>query len=229
MASDNCLKAMAREWYGYGRWEAPHWFIGPEPGNPEGDNLKERCAAWNKLGRGELVDCECHHVEFGWKKWHQQNPPTQPTWRQLIRLLLALLNGAPPTIEDIRRYQQRYWGARTDKTPQENNTCIIELCSLAATNLKAKKNVDFDPSSFRETRIEIIKQRMRERKPRTVVMYGKSAKQHWDNIAEHRLVVDQWMRVGSTCMVFTPHPVSRGHRNSDWLRLAQRFREESQL
>jgi hypothetical protein len=67
---------MARQWYGYGRWEAPYWFIGPEPGQPEGDtaegdNLKERCKAWIDLGRGELVDCKAHHFGFGWTKWHQ--------------------------------------------------------------------------------------------------------------------------------------------------------------
>ena len=50
---------MARHWYGYGRWEAKYWFIGPEPGQPEGDNVegdnvRARCKAWIELGRGEL-------------------------------------------------------------------------------------------------------------------------------------------------------------------------------
>ena len=26
------LSEMALRWYGYGRWDCPYWFIGPEPG-----------------------------------------------------------------------------------------------------------------------------------------------------------------------------------------------------
>jgi len=180
MASNDCLEAMAREWYGYGRWEAPYWFIGPEPGNPEGENLRERCSAWNKLGRGELLDCKCHHFEFGCTKWHRESPPppTQPTWRQLIRLLLALLNGAAPTIEEIRGYQQRHWGMRNNEAHDENKTCVIELCSLAAKNLKVKKNVEFDPDCFREERIKVIRRRMDEFNPRLFVAYGLSHLEH---------------------------------------------------
>jgi hypothetical protein len=51
MRNDEYLLTMAREWYGYGWWEAPFWFIGPEPGRPEKeDSLKKRCEAWIKLG-----------------------------------------------------------------------------------------------------------------------------------------------------------------------------------
>jgi hypothetical protein len=61
------IRDMAREWYGYAWWEAPFWFIGPEPGRPEEeDTLKKRCEAWMNLGGGKLIDCKCHHFGFGW-------------------------------------------------------------------------------------------------------------------------------------------------------------------
>lgn len=119
---DTDIRDMAREWYGYGRWDAPYWFIGPEPGQQGGNNLEERradlekrCKAWICLGRGELIDCKKHHFCFGETRWHREVPPpaTQATWRQLIRLLLAYRSVKEPDIEDIRSYQQNCWGWRT--------------------------------------------------------------------------------------------------------------------
>jgi hypothetical protein len=36
---------MARECYGYGRWAAPYWFIGPEQGQGH-DDLRKRYHVW---------------------------------------------------------------------------------------------------------------------------------------------------------------------------------------
>ncbi len=105
---------MAREWYGYGRLDAPYWFMGQVPGMDPAENndLKPRCDAWIKLGAGELVDCQIHHFGFGQYDWHREVPPPllQPTWKHLIRLLLAYRSGKEPSLEDIRYYQQRLWG-----------------------------------------------------------------------------------------------------------------------
>jgi hypothetical protein len=50
---------MARGFYGYGRWDAPYWFIGPEPGM--GPNQPASNApllnAWLKSGKCDLCDC----------------------------------------------------------------------------------------------------------------------------------------------------------------------------
>src|ERR1700741_2319450 len=54
---------MARRSYGYGRWDAPYWFIGPEQGKgraePSGNS--QRVNAWRKLGENELCDCLDFH------------------------------------------------------------------------------------------------------------------------------------------------------------------------
>jgi hypothetical protein len=223
---DADLLDMAREWYGYGRWEAPYWFIGPEPGMDPGEknDLKPRCAAWIKLGAGELVDCKEHHFAFGCYDWHREvpPPPTQSTWRQLIRLLLAYRSGREPHIEDIRSYQQRFWGMRNGET------CVIELCSLAANKLNVKKGANFDASSFREERIQKIRERISAYKPAFVVMYRTNAQAHWEAIAGGAfssapdvLTVGE----GPTLAVFANHPVdSVGVSGSYWLQLAERLR-----
>jgi len=48
------LDEMARRSYGYGRWDSPFWFIGPEQGTGEHESdlevsLERRAAAWIKL------------------------------------------------------------------------------------------------------------------------------------------------------------------------------------
>jgi hypothetical protein len=216
---DADLLDMARHWYGYGRWEAKYWFIGPEPGQPEGDNverdnIKARCKAWIELGRGELVDCKEHHSGFGWTKWHQEKPPTQPTWRGLIRLLLATKNGTQPSLDDVRSYQQNHWGMKNGET------CVIELSSLAAPNLDAAG----DHLLFLEERIKEIHQRILDHTPTFVVMYGEVHRPHWEAIAGRPFGPDNILTIGSTTAAFARHPVSYGIRNDYWFQLGDRLR-----
>src|SRR5580704_14134374 len=63
------IELAAEHPYGYGCWNAPYWFIGPEPAmkKKEGDNLEERCRAWYDLCGGdyrEMVDFRKHHEAF---------------------------------------------------------------------------------------------------------------------------------------------------------------------
>jgi hypothetical protein len=76
---------MAEHWYGYGRWDAPYWFVGVEPG---GDKLEESAQRWRELGRGELLDIVAH-LEGLYVKQFDERAKTQPTWGKLIWLLLA--------------------------------------------------------------------------------------------------------------------------------------------
>ena len=41
------LSHMSEHFFGYGRWDAPYWFIGPEPGGTQGDDtLQQRYISW---------------------------------------------------------------------------------------------------------------------------------------------------------------------------------------
>ena len=84
---------MALGSYGYGRWESPYWFIGPEQGQGrhEKNALSPRAGAWQRLGECELVDCREFHTQIGVNNWHREHPQLQQTWRRLILLLMVYL------------------------------------------------------------------------------------------------------------------------------------------
>lgn len=51
-----CIIEMALKHSGYGRWDAPYWFIGPEPGQHGGNNIEERRADFSfRLRREEVA------------------------------------------------------------------------------------------------------------------------------------------------------------------------------
>jgi hypothetical protein len=216
---------MALKHYGYGRWDAPYWFLGPEPGmNGRENDLKERASTWIELGRGELIDCKEHHLGFGESDWHRPPPPTppaarlQPTWRQLIRLLLATCDGTPPDNEDIRDYQRNRWGVKNEN----GETCVIELSSLAAPKLAAPGEHDL----FRKERIQVIRERMDKHKPAFVVMYGVGQKHHWEEIAGAAFPTNSILKVGPSVLAFAKAPTSFGLPNSYWLDLAKKLRRK---
>jgi hypothetical protein len=64
---DDRVRDMARQRYGFGRWEAPCWFIGLEEGvaQDENDDLIPRVNARRALGGGELNDCAEFHDKIG--------------------------------------------------------------------------------------------------------------------------------------------------------------------
>ena len=210
---------MARSSYGYGRWDAPYWFIGPEQGKgkDEPDDNAQRVKAWCQLGRTELCDCREFHSQIADMSWHATRPSLQRTWRPLILLLKTYL-GQPLDIESLREYQRDRWGR-----VNEGKTCLIELSGLAARSLR----VAIDRDRFREERIEVIRQRMLESKPVFVVMYGLNEKLHWEKIAGVPLVKDGVVKVGPTMIAFVPHPQDRGRRNADWMKLGAMLQRES--
>ena len=69
--SEDPIAAATKSWYGYGRWDASYWLIGPEPGmrKDEGEELLARCRAWEQIGSIELIHCFAHHRSFGYLKW----------------------------------------------------------------------------------------------------------------------------------------------------------------
>jgi hypothetical protein len=83
---DNEIREMGRRCYGYGRWEAPYWFIGPEQGQARNENhdLKLRCKAWLHCGGGELSDCSAFHDFMNQEagrlitEWHREKIATTP-------------------------------------------------------------------------------------------------------------------------------------------------------
>lgn len=195
---------MAEQWYGYGRWEAPFWFLGPEPGGigPNGP-----MKAWDELGRGELLDCREHHLEFGCTKWHVPQVRLQPTWNKLI-VLLQSFKGEPDSTEARRKYQAERWGAKSGET------CVIELCPVAAPALGFGT---FDGSNLQKRRIALIQDRLKNHQPKFIVLYSKSHLDSWEEIVGSAFDGKGVSRVGRTIALTTPHPVAFKSTNADWI------------
>jgi hypothetical protein len=213
---------MAEKSYGYGCWNAPCWFIGPEQGmgKHENDDLGRRIAAWVNFGKRELDDCRKFHLKIGELRWHGANTRIQATWGKLLLTYLAFTGKDKA---DRLDYQKTKWGC------QPGETCVIELSGLAAHNLSVKR----DRESFLEKRIQSICQNMKKHKPQFVVLYGKSSsacKRAWLELTANSeaiktdLPVIELRRYGSTLLAWMEHPIAHGQTNENWTKLGTGLR-----
>jgi hypothetical protein len=211
------LQEMARDGYGYGLWKAPYWFLGLEEGkgrNEPNDN-SERVRAWSKLHKDGLSDLQDFHGEIGEEEWRKN---LQPTWRPLLLLLLTSL-GKPTENSDLLKYQREQWGS------SQGETAIIELSGIAARSLRTKLNRE----EFLEERISRLREKIKEYKPKIMIMYGTTNKKHWEKIAGQKLERDSVVQDGETLIVFTPHPQSRGRKNADWVTLGKKIHKQLEI
>ena len=215
----------AASWFGYGRWDAPYWFVGKEPG---GTDDPGQYASWDRLGRGELLDCREHDLDCPSARkpgmWHAgDRPPLQGTWRLLIAAVLAY-EGLPTYDEEaVRRYQDLDWGRSAGKT------AVLELSAVAARSVA-------QPEAMRlmhlDDRIQTFRARIAQHPPQFVVFYGAGTDpvhkvpylNHWSEIAQCELVIDEPTIVGTTLFVAEKHPLAHGTTTEHWLALGRRMR-----
>jgi hypothetical protein len=212
------LETMAREFYGYGKWEAPYWFIGLEQGG-EGNEL--RAKAFSKLGKDGLCDCKEFHREIREMRWHREPPEEsllQPTWRRLMLLLMPSL-GLDTDQITLRRYQCCRWGRRNS-----GETSVIDLGGLSAKNL----GFPSDRETYRVDRIELIKERIGkcESGPKLVVLYGAGSKKAWNSISGGKFVCGESVKFGSTLFAFMRSPTAPGENDDEWNQLGARIAEQ---
>ncbi len=220
MIRDDAKALAAERWFGYGRWDAPYWFIGMEPG---GDDTHASYEAWLALGGGELIDCRAHHQweletkgidNPHWTKWHRRkNNVTQSTWRPLIQTLLAFKD-EPSDLESVRLYQRDEWGST------KGETAVIELNALHAPNLAAT----VDREKHRPYRIRTIHERMESYQPMFVVFYGIGYRPFYEQIVGERFAEGGFTRSGDTLCALVPHPARSGKKRTWWGDFAGRLR-----
>ena len=229
MLDDQLLHDFIRKFRGYGSYKSPWWFIGMEEGGGIDEaEISRRLSAWAKRGRLELEDIAEYHREFGVTKFWRDNPPTQPTWRQLLRLMLtAKLNQKEPIdLRQIRQYQRDSLGRHG------NETCLLELLPLPSPKADAWRystwsNISQLSSreSYREwllpNRVEFIRHQIEKHRPSVVVFYGKRYFKHWREIASDASRTDDpigfttW-KSDATTYVAVPHPASK-RQSSFWM------------
>lgn len=205
----------AERWFGYGRWSAPYWFVGMEPGGKDADASYEK---WLELGGHELIDCREHHLQSGCKRWHVgDRPPTQTTWRGLIRVLLTIKN-EPADIETVSRYQRDSLGAG------DGESALIELSALHARNLRESEAHE----RYLHRRVSLIKQRLREvqRPPRLALFYGQVYRKYYEVIAGS-FGSDYTCWLGETLCVLAPSPAAPRYRSKPeyWINMGVTIRD----
>ena len=220
---DDAELGLASGCYGYGRWDAPYWFIGPEQGQApcENNELRARFEAFRKLGKDGLTDCRDFHAEIHETRWHRDSPPAalQPTWKFLILLLNTFLE-RPADDTSRRVYQRQHWGSSTGET------CVIELSGLPATSFKVAR----DRELFRQSRLHFIHTRMVAFRPTFVIIYGRGQMKHWRNFWKNNeiLVCDSGniSKLAFTTIAFVPQPTAPGSGNQYWVEVGRRLRSE---
>jgi hypothetical protein len=222
MSDDPKAKA-AEKWFGYGRWSAPYWFIGKEPG---GTDEPEQYASWLRLGGGELIDCRQHDRDCASDDskmlWHGSDAKLQPTWRPLIALLLAYQGAPAYDSEEVRRYQSERWGTAT------GDTAVIELSAVAAPSTSVAETKRL---THLEERIATIRAHIEAARPKFVLFYGggndaifgKPYIERWSQIAGVDLTQNQIAIRNGMAYVATPHPTAHGIKNDFWIDLGRQL------
>jgi hypothetical protein len=214
------IEAFCKQFFGYGRWDAPVWFVGIEEagaGTPE--ELQARLLAWDQRGRRELEDAPVFYPACGQPQWHGPNASLQRTWRQLMRMLL-LARGEPVEEDALLEYQKHTLGAFP------GHVCLTELSPLPAPNHLAwpyANRLDLPAwvrsrEQFMQTvaagRIATLREKIALHHPRAVVFYFWKHRQSAEAVAggEFRPVIpEQLLGLKRNGMAYfiTGHPAAR--------------------
>lgn len=226
--------AYCDQFYGYGNWNAPIWFIGIEEGGvTTRDQAQARMEAWNDTGRGHLKDlpAQCAAIQALEQeqplRWFRQGAGPQPTWKQLIRLLLQAQGGlrADPAEQEqqILNFQQNQWGRTT------GGVCDLSLFPLPCNgtrdfnriygqgevqqpwlNLVCLQNRNRYQNAFVDRRTAFLQQRWAIAQPtlRLVVIYAWSQRQLFERLIggnpENIDMGDPWQDDWQTIPHFEP-------------------------
>ena len=211
-------------YFGYGDVSAPIWFVGMEEGGPSDEaSLAARLERWKSEGCNPLMNIRSHkrHNKF----FNVSRPPTQATWRKLIRSILVA-EGRTADLEAIRAYQ------RDELAAPGSSACLLELLPLPSRSIKdwcyseymageALKSREAYESLVRPQRIARLSVLVKEHNPVAVVFYGKANLTYWGQVAG----VEGWTanphflsaHRGHTAFYCMNHPVRSGYEPYDAL------------
>jgi hypothetical protein len=133
--------------------------------------------------------------------------------------LLLAFKGLSDDLELIRNYQRDKWGTATGET------CVIELCGLAAPSMLTSQ----DRTTYLSKRIKRIRREVLKHVPKFIVMYGVGQREEWEQIAGATFDSNGICRIGKTVAAITPHPVTRGLGNEYWVSLGRSMRQRDQI
>jgi hypothetical protein len=215
----------ARNFLGYGTYQAPFWFVGLEEGGGDSaEELARRINAWHSRGRRELEDLVDYHSAIGITQWLNPGPTIQPTWKGYIRTLLAA-RGLPTDPNAVRQYQASRFG-RAD-----GETCLLEINPLCRPSTEIPAYAIgteglTDPETVRarytQARVDRIRARITAHRPSVVLIAGLGNRDWAQVLAGGELTPTQvvkglecWTReTDGTLYLLTNHPVAWGIPNA---------------
>lgn len=225
---DAALEEYATNFLGYGRPDAPVWFVGMEQGGGNSfEEVQKRISVWAALGKNSLEDILRYHLAIGIDEWFAgPRPKLQSTWSGIVRLQLGLKGKdravlSPEAQRELTRdYQQNRLG-RSD-----GNERLMELLPLPSPSTQhwlyarhSKIHWLTDRETYTQFQIPRRALRIQEEidryKPKFVIFYGLAFEDHWTRIARTQFVRTAIEKTsignrGSTLFAIVPHPVAYG-------------------
>jgi hypothetical protein len=201
----NAKERAAQEWFGYGRWKAPYWFIGMEPG---GTDLDEIYASWERLSSPPLLDakaheddCNAHLPEHLQTHYFAEKPKIQRgTWPALIHIVL----GYTQSDEDPHLYQR-------DKLGSHNgDTALLEISAIAAKDISVPTE-----RKYRKQRADFLGDQVLAHQPEFVVCYGLRYRDLYETIAGGPFDDGFRWRENTLCALI-PHPARANKAYAYW-------------
>lgn len=234
------IRRFAQAFLGFGELTAPYWFIGTEPGLSKRQAFMDGLRVWTDAGGPVTICNRRHHIESGFTKWHQPQPPLQPTWRQLMLALCVFLGEYQDNEQSLawrRGYQERRLGCAGDET------AVLEIGALNAAGRAHWPYVNLgDPdlndrdryiAAFLKDRAHQVARLARRYAPAFVWMYGakKKYQDFWNIIGGHpwktydELPGVLYRREDATLYVVTDHVTYRRRSsNAYWIQFGQFLR-----
>lgn len=188
MLPDGLLTDYATKFYGFGTWRAKIWFVGiEEAGGVQESDVQARLDTWRKSNSRDLEDAPTFYPASGNMLWHGKGATLQPTWKQLIRVLLVA-RGQAATNEEILNYQRSTFG-RTG-----GRECLAELLPLPSPSAAAWNYHKWSKLTWLKTRdgyqkyvslgrAYAIQQKLEQHHPRVVIFYSSTWHRLWGLIA----------------------------------------------
>jgi hypothetical protein len=206
-------KARLLNFLGYGRLDAPVWFLGMEEGGGGEERLLIQCTF------DQVEDLYEAHKKLGIRHHHEGKRLLQRTWNPMCEFMLRVEGNPSPTTEDRRTYQAENLGR------SHGNSLLLELLPIPKPNMAAwDYPLTFpeypDVESYRSVlipqRIDLISQLVRLHQPKVIVAYGKEYWPHYRQIINDAAFTEHngfpTASQGDTLMILT-HFLSRKEMN----------------
>ncbi len=246
MITQKLIQKRINNWWGYGSFEAPVWFVGIEEGladttEPE---LEDRLQS-TKTDEKKLTDIrgeEMRNIPTHMKFFLGENPPLQSLWKYYIRLYLYLKNSVVPKENKVREYQKNRFA-----NPSLKETSCLDLMPLPSRGANAscwvysKYNINNLESrskyiqAYRPVRIAKLKNLINNYQPKLVV-FGSASKEYlklWEDVigikAQRITRRTLFARNADTVFLIIPNGGQSGLSYEELDNLVDRIRKEVSL